>query len=615
MRTMLVDAALVLGGSFAAALLVKATLVLAVALLAHQLARQSRAAVRHVLLAAAFAVLLVLPVAASLIPSRAVEVSAAPAVRTTVAAIVPFMPDTAPLRVDTSASVAGQPAASFPLSPAGLLTLVWGVGALVLFVPIVAGMWRAGTSSFRGNALARALVQGANTRKRLDVLVQPAVSGPMTCGMLRPTILLPIDVDTWSDDELRRALIHELEHVRRGDWATLCLARSVCAAYWFHPLVWMAWTRLRLEAERACDDAVVQQADSAAYANQLVGLAERLATRNEPLLAMAAGRDLNTRVRAVLDVAQSRGRAGAVCVIAAAAVAIVLVTTVAPLRAVPQGQAPVTDTENRPLAFETASVKSNRSGGDEQFIQRAPGGSLRVVNMPLRQLIVFAYQIQGFQLEGAPDWSTAERFDIEARPGQDLPAVALPASGPDPMRLMLRTLLADRFKLVVRKETKELPIFELVLARPDGKLGPQLRRATTDCSALAAAKQAAARNGGPAAPPPAPAACGITMNIGRIRFGGFPLSSFANTLSPPMQRVVVDRTGLAGNWEFELTFAPEQSTLPPGPLPAGAQVPNVDPNAPSLVTAIEEQLGLRLRSARGPVEVLVVDRVERPTGN
>ena len=105
------------------------------------------------------------------------------------------------------------------------------------------------------------------------------------------------------------------------------------------------------------------------------------------------------------------------------------------------------------------------------------------------------------------------------------------------------------------------------------------------------------------------------MNAGRIRSGGFPLTAFASLLSQPMQRVVVDRTGLSGNWDFELTYTPDQSTLPPGPLPAGAQVPNVDPNAPSLVTAIEEQLGLRLRSARGPVEVLVIDRVDRPTDN
>jgi uncharacterized protein (TIGR03435 family) len=296
----------------------------------------------------------------------------------------------------------------------------------------------------------------------------------------------------------------------------------------------------------------------------------------------------------------------------AGVVAAALVAAVAPLRAVPQAQSPRDGAQDQPLAFETASVKPNKSDTDERFLQRAPGGNLRVVNMPLRQLIVFAYQIQGFQLEGAPAWTTAERFDIEARSGKDLPAVSLAAGVNDPMRLMLRTLLADRFTLVVHKETKELPIFELVLARPDGTPGPQLQPATVDCNALAAASQAAARSGGPAPPP---GTCGITMNLGRIRFGGLPMTSFANTLAQPMQRVVVDRTGLAGNWEFELTFAPDQSTLPPGPLPAGLQPPSVDPNAPSLVTAIEEQLGLRLRPARGPVEVLVVDRVERPTEN
>jgi len=607
MRTMLVDGALVLGGSFAAALLVKATLTLAVALLAYRLARRSRAAARHVVLTAAFAVLLFLPFAASVIPSRGVEVTPATVVRAAPAAIVPYMPDTAPHRMDPTGSVQEEAASSH--APAvGLLTLAWGLGALVLFVPVLAGLWqtrslgRTGAPSPRGTALAQQLSQ-SSARRPVGVLLHASVSGPMTCGILHPKILLPLDVATWSDEELRRALIHELEHVRRGDWATLCLARTVCAAYWFHPMVWMAWNRLRLEAERACDDAVVQYEDSAAYANQLVGLAERLSTvGTQPLLAMASRRDLSTRVRAVLDAAQKRGRAGAVCVAVAVVAATVLVTTVAPLRAVPQAPAPAVGTQDPPLAFETASVKPNKSGVvNEQYIQRAPGGSLRVVNMPLRQVIVFAYQIQGFQLEGAPDWTTAERFDIEARPAQELPAVA-PAQGPDPMRLMLRTLLADRFKLVVRKETKELPIFELVVARQDGKLGPQLRRSTTDCS-------------GPPTPGTVagPGGCGITRNLGRIRGGGFPLSAFTNTLSQPMQRVVVDRTGLTGNWDFEVTFTPDQSQLPPG-IPPG-QLPDVDPNAPSLVTAIEEQLGLRLRPARGPVEVLVVDRVERPTEN
>jgi uncharacterized protein (TIGR03435 family) len=627
MRTVLADAALVLGGSFTAALLVKATLTLVVALIAHRLARRSRAAVRHVLLNAAFAVLLILPLASSVIPSRAVEVSAPPAVRAIPAAIVPYMPDTAPAGVDTPASARAQPPAAFPLSAAGLMALVWGIGALVLFVPVLAGMWqtrslrRGGRPSPRGKALADALSRRRKARRRVDVLLHASVSGPMTCGIFHPTIMLPLDVDTWSDEALQRALIHELEHVRRGDWATLCLARTVCAAYWFHPLVWMAWNRLRLEAERACDDAVVQQTDSTAYANQLVGLAERLsAARTQPLLAMAARRDLSTRVRAVMDGAQKRGRAGAACVATAVVAAAVLVATVAPLRAVPQGQSSPVSPQAPPLAFETTSVKPNKSAQDERYIRRDPlGTGFSAMNMPLRALITLAYQLQNFQLEGGPDWIASERFDILAKTGREVPlSVTYEGQATDPLRLMLRTLLADRFKLAVHKETKDLPIFEIVLARPDGKLGPQLRPASADCAARTAAAQAALRKGAPAPAStgdPGPGSCGFTMNAGRIMGGGFPLTEFANLLSQPMQRVVVDRTGLSGNWDFELTFAPDQSQLPPGPPPPGATLPNVDPNAPALVTAIEEQLGLRLRSARGPVEVLVIDRVERPTEN
>ncbi len=108
--------------------------------------------------------------------------------------------------------------------------------------------------------------------------------------------------------------------------------------------------------------------------------------------------------------------------------------------------------------------------------------------------------------------------------------------------------------------------------------------------------------------------CGVTMNFGRIRFGGNPLAAFANALSPLTQRVVVDRTGLAGNWEFDLTFTPDQTQLPAG-APPGAQLPSIDPTGPSLFTALEEQLGLKLQATRGPVEVLVIDRVEQPTEN
>jgi hypothetical protein len=145
-------------------------------------------------------------------------------------------------------------------------------------------------------------------------------------------ILLPIDASDWHEADLRRALIHELEHVRRGDWATQLLARMVCACYWFHPLVWMAWGRLRLEAERACDDAVIQCAECTEYAEQLVSLARRMSTAHAlPSLAMANRTDLSARVTALLDRTRRRGRVGyaaSVSVVSVACMVLLLVTSV-----------------------------------------------------------------------------------------------------------------------------------------------------------------------------------------------------------------------------------------------------------------------------------------------
>jgi uncharacterized protein (TIGR03435 family) len=175
--------------------------------------------------------------------------------------------------------------------------------------------------------------------------------------------------------------------------------------------------------------------------------------------------------------------------------------------------------------------------------------------------------------------------------------------------MMLRTLLADRFKMVMHKETKELPIFELVLARQDGRLGPELRPAVVDC----AARAAAAKAGTPPASsgPPGPGSCFMNMNPVSVRGGGVTLVMLANILVGPAQRLVIDRTGLTGNWDLEVNYTPDPSQVPPGvELPS-----SIDPNGPSLFTAIEEQLGLKLRPARGPVEVLVIDSVQQPTPN
>ena len=272
-------------------------------------------------------------------------------------------------------------------------------------------------------------------------------------------------------------------------------------------------------------------------------------------------------------------------------------------------QAPPPSPETQ--TFEVATVKPNKSGDGRQFIQRQPGGRVTVTNMPLRQLITFAYVLAPFQLVGGPSWIASDRFDMVAKL-EGNPAFGMPGSGPDPIQLAMRTLLADRFKLKTHRETREMDIYALTLVKP-GTPGPGLKPATTDC---AAQMKAGPRAGGPPpGPPQIPPSgilpCSIMGSPGMIRFGGFPISQLTTMLGGQSGRMVVDRTGLAGNWEFVLTFAAEQRGQPP----PGVELPAPDPDAPSLFTAIQEQLGLKLESTKGPVDVLVIDSVEQPTAD
>jgi len=253
-------------------------------------------------------------------------------------------------------------------------------------------------------------------------------------------------------------------------------------------------------------------------------------------------------------------------------------------------------------AFEVASVKSNKSGDPGGSFGGRPGGQVVVRNNTLRNMIRNAYGLQDFQIVGGPDWINSDRFDIVAKAADDAP--------PAQMLLMVRALLADRFKLAMHTETREIPIYALVMARSDGRRGPQLRPAAADCGALLAA----ARGGG--APVPRVSAgerpvCGMQTLPGRMMAGGYALPDVARNLSPFTGRMVVDKTGLAGTFDLDLTWTPDQ--VPQGALPPGA--PAIDPNGPSLFTAVQEQLGLKLDSERGPVEVLVIDRAERPTAD
>jgi uncharacterized protein (TIGR03435 family) len=186
---------------------------------------------------------------------------------------------------------------------------------------------------------------------------------------------------------------------------------------------------------------------------------------------------------------------------------------------------------------------------------------------------------------------------------------------------MIRSVLEERFKLKTHMETRELPVYELVLANADGSLGPQLKRPDIDCDAIIAAVNA----GGPVPQrqrPTDPPPCGAMRGPARIIAGSIPMSQLVNMLTFVMAdangpaggadaRLVVDKTGLNGRFAFTLAWTPEK--MPEGTPPAG--IPPIDPNGPRLETAIQEQLGLKLQPARSRMEVVVIDSVEQPTPN
>ena len=264
-------------------------------------------------------------------------------------------------------------------------------------------------------------------------------------------------------------------------------------------------------------------------------------------------------------------------------------------------------------SFDVASIKTNKSGENRVGFGFPPGG-LTATNLPLRSLIMQAYRLAEYELINLPDWAGSERFDISAK------TTNAQASGEDRL-VMLQALLAERFKLEMHTESREMAVYSLVFARADKRLGPDITPSTVDCVARS-------RSGAPPSPPPAPPApgqpppaleCGVSMGMmpteSVLNAGGMQFKDLVRVISQNLGRPVVDKTGLTGAFNVKMRF---QSTsaglpglpLPPRPVPLGA---SAESTAPSLMTAVQEQLGLKLEAGREPVTVRVVDGVGRPT--
>jgi len=611
--------------SLVLSVLLKVTATTVLALAAARLSRRSPAAVRHVLLAVSFAVLVMLPIAALVAPAIEVAVPVTVATPAAAPAAVVTADQSVPMAPAETADVEGAPAAS-PISSFAVILTMWLAGAAMCVLPIVVGLWqvralrRSALPWTRGRAVIDPLARDAGIRRRVDVLVHESAAGPLTFGLLKPTIVLPLDARHWTKDALARAIVHELEHVRRGDWATQSFARLVCALYWFHPLVWVARQQLGLEAERACDDAVVSRSDAAAYADQLVDLAERLTVaRHQPLLAMANRSDLAARVAAVLDARQPRGRAGAIAVTAASAIAVALVSTISPLQIVAAVQK--TPPPAGAQRYDVASIKKCTGPDVPQGPARGTAGGTNATFSPGRfyvpcvsveQLIYLAYAAYGVnpdehlandepggasndsKVRGGPDWvhSRKEAYSIEASAAGATERTVLMGS-------MLRALLEDRFALKIHRETEDLPMYALTVAKSGFKLAPMK---DGDCDAPGAS------TGKPM--------CG-NINMSRTgpntvwTYSGQTMSSLAGMLSSTLDRHVIDRTGITDKFMYRLEFSSDENTpklvqrdidYPPDPGPRG----------PGILTALDQQLGLKIEPVKAPHGYLVIDHIERP---
>ena len=285
-----------------------------------------------------------------------------------------------------------------------------------------------------------------------------------------------------------------------------------------------------------------------------------------------------------------------------------------------------------PVRFEVASVKPSDPNASSGVFGSIPAmrpqgaGGIAVSNMPLRLLVRMAYGVQDFQLVGGPSWQMSSKFDITAKAPEGT------TKGTQDLLPMMKALLAERFRLKMHTETRELPTYALMIARSDGKLGPDIKPSSSDCSNAAADAQKRAeelaKGGGsallsmlakgetiPCMIMPAINPSNPTAGFG-LRGNGQAMSGLTQLLTQVTGRIVHDKTGLTGLYDFELRFDPQvlMAMLPQlglnVPTNAAANLPGSD--SPALLTALQEQLGLKLDSQKGPVEVMVIDSAELP---
>jgi uncharacterized protein (TIGR03435 family) len=499
------------------------------------------------------------------------------------------------------------------------ILIVWVCGAAA-----IAAMRLRGWLRIRAAVQASAPVE---IPAPVEIRSAPGLLEPGVVGLFHPALLVPEGIaERLTPHQLEAVLAHELCHIRRRDNLTSAIHMMVEVLFWFHPLVWWIGARLVEERERACDEAVLSQGgEPHVYAEAILNVCKLYVESPLVCVSGVTGADLKRRIEAImanrmglrLNVAKkvALGIAGVVAIAAPMFIGGIKLRAQAPT---PKFEAVSIRLCDGGAAGGTG--KSGRGGGG------GPAGSpdrLTLGCAPVRSFIRTAYvdfadghfnPMRRIPVEGGPGWIDSERYQITAKaegtPGQSM------MRGP-----MLAAVLEERFQLKVRRESREVPAYALTVAKNGFKPQPFQEGS---CVAFEFGKI-------PEPPGPGqkrPIFCSMRMLNVPVRGApvkwqvhGASLDELATALGIDLDRIVINKTGITGRFDFYLEFSPDEATAglnslrgPDGPVvtPGSASDP---PGGPSIFTAIQEQLGLKLESAKGPREFLVIDRVERPTEN
>jgi bla regulator protein blaR1 len=460
----------------------------------------------------------------------------------------------------------------------------------------------------------RRLQRVGGIRKPIALWLSPDTLEPGIFGIFKPVLVWPEGISkNLQDTHLEAIIAHEVWHVRRRDNLAAAVHMIVEAIFWFHPLVWWLTSRLVEERELACDEAVLELgSERQVYAESILKTCEFCVESPLACMSGVTGSDLKKRiVRIMTERLGHKLSLSRKLLLTAFAIAVIAGPVVFGLVNAAQTRAQAALTADAPLpSFEVASIKPNRPGAGGSLL-KTPSGRFVALNVTPKLLIEYAYEMRDLQVSGGPSWINSERYDINAKMG-DAPAslqTLNPDHPPEELRLKLQVLLADRFALKLSHQTKELPVYALIIS----KTGPKLHEATVPELDLTNPNSPA---------PQAQATPNHILRSGpdRITAKGAPISSLAAALAGRVGRIVLDETGLKGTFDFTLRWTPDQppAATPTGPAgrnPSIDSAPPPDNSGPSLFTAPQEQLGLKLESTKGPVDTIVIEHIERPSEN